>query len=178
MLAFSQAHVGIYMGANFMGVNMQSPDLSSQTQAGYQAGAYFRAGKILYGQAGLEYQHSRVDFTFSDTADAAMTGPVKLNMIKLPLYAGVNLLPMTDRVVNVRVYAGPTLGYIFNVPLNDVDLQLSDFKQVRIDGTVGAGLDILLFSVDVGYNFGVNQLFTDEFDGKTHYAFVNAGLKF
>ena len=80
--------------------------------------------------------------------------------------------------MNVRVYAGPDVSLVLNVPVNELSFTPNDFAKVRIDGTVGAGLDILLFSVDAGYNFGLSNVFSDTYNGKAHYAFVNLGLKF
>lgn len=170
--------VGLYGGANFLKVNMQSPELSSDTKAGYQIGAYFRAGEILYGQVGLEYQRVNTNFTLASLPDLNQTDDVSFKSFNLPAYIGVNLLPLTDNVANVRLYGGPVVSYLFDVPVNDLDFTASDFKTLRLNGGVGAGLDILLLSFDVAYNFGVNELFTDEFDGKTNYASVNVGLHF
>ncbi len=177
--AFSQFHIGAYLGANFTNVNMSSPELNADTRAGYQGGAFFRAGKLLYGQAGAEYQMVKTNFSTFDSSDVlSNSGDVKFHVINIPLYAGINLLPVTDRIVNVRVFAGPHISMILDVPVNELDFTKDDFQTVKVNGAVGAGVDILLFSVDVGYNFGVNNLFTDTYDGKSHYAFVNAGIKF
>ncbi len=78
----------------------------------------------------------------------------------------------------MRVYAGPTIGYVINEPLKDVEISLADLNKLRVDAGLGAGVDILAFSVDVGYNFGLTELFTDTFDGKSNYAFVNVGIAF
>ena len=64
-----------------------------------------------------------------------------------------------------------------NIPIIDLRAP-EDFAKVRIDATVGAGFDLLLFSLDAGYNFGLSNVFSDNYNGKAHYAFVNLGLKF
>ncbi len=174
----ASAQVGIYLGGNFAGVNMKSPELSTKTRSGFQTGFYFRKGDFLYGQAGLEYQMMRVHFHDDEIFDENREDDIKFKQFNLPLYIGLNLVPVVDETVNVRVYAGPTLAYLFDVPVNELEFTPADFAKVRVDGSIGAGVEIFMFTVDVGYNFGVNELFSDEFSGKTHYAFVNAGISF
>jgi len=176
--ATAQSDLGIYLGANFANVNMQSPELSTDTRSGFQGGMYFRAGDFVYGQAGLEYQMMKVHFSDNEAIDGMGQDDVRFQKLDLPLYIGLNLVPVVDNLVNVRVYAGPTFAYIFDVPVNELEFTASDISKVRVDGSIGAGVDILMFSLDVGYDFGVNELFTDEFSGKSHYAFVNAGISF
>lgn len=174
----AQSDAGLYLGANFAGVNMQTPELSTETRTGFQGGVFYRKGDFIYGQAGLEYQLFRVHLLDQSSIDGVREDDINIQKFDLPLYIGLNLLPLTDDLANVRLYAGPTFGYISNVPVNELELTTSDLGKIRIDGSVGAGLDIMLFNLDVGYSFGVNELFTDEFSGRSHYAFVNAGISF
>ena len=53
-----------------------------------------------------------------------------------------------------------------------------DFSRFRVEGALGAGIDVLIFSLDGGYSFGLSNLFNDGLDGKCSYGFVNLGLKF
>ena len=61
---------------------------------------------------------------------------------------------------------------------NEFDFTRDDFSAVKVNGVVGAGVDVLFFSLDAGYSFNTVDLFKNDFDGKAHYAFINAGLKF
>ena len=176
--AFSQIDLGLYAGPNFANVNMKSPELSSDSRTGFQAGTFIRFGKLLYGQVGMEYQMVRTNFSGLDAADVFQSDDVKFNYINVPLYVGFNLIPVVDRLVNVRIYAGPEIACLLDVPLNEFDFTRDDFSVVTVNGMVGAGVDVLFFSLDMGYSFNTADLFKNDFDGKAHYAFVNAGLKF
>lgn len=176
--AFSQSNVGFYGGLNYSNVTMESPTISSESRTGFQLGAYVRSGNILYGQFGLEYVTTQSYFSINDSNDIYNADEVRWHMLNFPIYAGLNLIPVADRLINVRVYAGPDVSLILNVPVNDLSFAPEDFAKVRIDGTVGAGFDLLLFSLDAGYNFGLSNVFSDNYNGKAHYAFVNLGLKF
>ncbi|MEP7128825.1 MAG: outer membrane beta-barrel protein [Chitinophagales bacterium] len=169
--------LGVYIGPNFSNVNITSPQLNADTRSGYQTGIFYRSGKIIYGQAGLQYQLMKSNFQMTDTTPE-VSGDVSFKRIQLPLYGGLNLVPVINGVLNIRAFAGPVLSYDFDIPPNDLSLTVDDFDRFRVDGTVGAGLDVLIFSLDLGYTFGFSNLFTGDFDGKGNYAFVNVGLKF
>lgn len=175
---FAQSDLGIYLGPNFANVNMKSPELSADTRSGFQGGVFFRKGDLVYGQLGLEYQLMKVHFNDAATIDGIGNDDIRFQQFNAPLYIGLNLIPVVDNLVNVRIYAGPTFSYLFDVPVNELEFTVSDFSKVTVDASVGAGLEILMFNLDVGYNFGVSELFQDEFSGRANYAFVNAGISF
>lgn len=178
--AFSQSSghnsLGVYIGPNFSNINIKSPELTSESRSGYQVGLFYRSGKILYGQAGLQYQLMKSNFQMKDSNEAS--GDVTFRRIQLPLYGGFNLVPVINGVFNIRAYAGPVVSYDFDIPENDVSMSPDDFARFRLDGTLGAGLDVLIFSLDAGYTIGLNNLFKDDLEGKGNYVFVNLGLKF
>ncbi|MFI5134642.1 MAG: porin family protein [Chitinophagales bacterium] len=171
--AQSKSTVGFYIGPNFSNVNILSPNLSAVNHSGYQFGGYWRKGGFIYGQAGLEFQQLQTDLQ-TDTS----SGMVDMKRIQLPLYAGLNLFNFAKKVVNVRVFAGPVIGYYYGYNIGNPDFTTSDFNRFTVNGTAGAGLDVLIFSLDAGYNFGLNNLFSGNFDGKADYGFVNFGVRF
>ena len=172
--AQSDHTLGFYAGPDFSNVNIHSPNLSSQNHTGFQLGGYYRAGGFLYGQVGLEYLSLQTGLTIEDSTG----GKVNLKRLQMPLYAGINLLNFSKHVVNVRVYGGPVIRYTMNAPSSNPDFSTTDFSRWGVDGTLGAGIDVLLFSLDAGYSFGLNNLFSQEFDGTANYAFVNVGMRF
>jgi len=165
--------LGLYIGPNFSNVNITSPNLSAENLLGYQLGGYYRKGKVLYGQIGLEYMKMQTNLIGNDTS-----GAVDLNRFQLPLYGGLNLLNPVKKILDLRVYAGPVINFTTSATSLNPDFSLSDFSRFGVNGTVGAGVDVLIFSLDAGYTFALNNLFSQNFNGKADYAFVNLGLKF
>lgn len=181
-ISFSQSNVrnnsiGIYIGPNFSNVNISSPQLNADTRSGYQAGINYRSGKLVYGQFGLQYQLMKCNFQMTDSTPE-VSGDVTFKRIQLPLYGGLNLVPVVGSILNIRAFAGPVLSYDFNIPPNSLSMTPEDFSRFRVEGTFGAGLDVLIFSLDAGYTMGFSNLFAGDFEGKGNYAFVNVGLKF
>ena len=174
---FAQSTMGFYVGPNFSNINIKSPNLSVKNHSGYQFGGFFRKGGFIYGQLGLEYQKIQTNLTTTDSLGQT-SGAVDLNRLQLPIYGGLNLLNFSKKVLNVRAYAGPVITYTMTASSFNPDFSLTDFSRLGVNGTIGAGLDVLIFSLDAGYNFGLNNLFSKSFNGKADYAFVNVGLKF
>ena len=171
--ANAQSSIGFYIGPNFSNVDIESPDLSAMNHSGYQFGGYWRKGGFVYGQAGLEFQHLKTNLQ-TDTA----SGLADLKRINMPLYLGLNLLNFSKKVVDVRAFGGPVIGYRYGYDNSNPDFNSPVFNRFTVNGTVGGGVDVLIFSLEAGYTFALNNLFSDDFDGRADYAFVNVGVRF
>lgn len=165
--------IGFYIGSNFSNFNVTTPDLTAAEKSGYQFGGYYRSGRFLYGQAGLEFQQLKTNLS-TDTS----SGLVNQKRIQMPLYAGVNMLNFTKSVVNVRAFGGPIFTYNYGYQIDNPDFSSGDFSRVQVNGTIGAAVDVLIFSLDAGYNFGFTNMFSGNFDAHGNYAFVNLGVHF
>ncbi len=62
--------------------------------------------------------------------------------------------------------------------LNDLDFSKSDLNNIQVNGCLGAGIDILTFTLDAGYSLGLIDIFNNDLKAKTNYIFVNIGLRF
>lgn len=167
------SNFGFYIGPNSSSFKVSSPELSAARKAGYQFGAYYRKGGFMYWQAGVEFQQLKSDLVTDTTS-----GMVNQKRIQLPLYAGVNILNISKSVVNVRAFGGPVFSYNYNYVIENPDFSEDDFSRVQASGTIGAGIDVLIFSLDAGYNFGFTNMFSADFDAHGNYAFVNVGVRF
>ncbi|MBA3649017.1 MAG: PorT family protein [Chitinophagales bacterium] len=172
-----RSEFGINAGLNFTNVNITTPSLTADSRTGYQAGIFYRSGKFLYGQAGLNYQLLRNYYAQTDTTEGAKDNFSQHNL-QLPLYVGINLAPILRSVINVRAYAGPVFKYTVSVPVNGLQFTLNDLNKFGADVTFGAGLDVLMFSVDAGYSIGLNEVFDKISDAKNNYGFITVGLRF
>ena len=165
--------IGFYIGPNFADIDIQSPELSVENHSGHQVGLFYRQGSFIYGQAGLEYLKLQTNLMTDSAA-----GAVDIKRLQVPLYGGINLLNFSKKLINVRACAGPTVYYTLNAPSVNPEFSTSDFSRLGINGTIGGGVDVLIFSLDAGYTFGLTNLLNDGWEGKGNYAFVNVGLKF
>lgn len=90
----------------------------------------------------------------------------------------MNVLNFTKSVVNVRAFGGPVFTYNYGYQIDNPDFSSGDFSRVQVNGTIGAAVDVLIFSLDAGYNFGFTNMFSGDFDAHGNYAFVNLGIHF
>ena len=173
-----KSNIGFYIGPNYSGFETQMPSLTADKQTGFQVGGYYRGKGFFYGQGGLEYSIMQSEFTYTDSLGSTQTTAVNLRRLQLPLYGGISLLDPIKGAFNIRGYAGPVIRYNASSSGFSDDLNAPEFARFGIDGTIGAGLDILIFSLDAGYTFGLTDLFSNDTGGKGNYTFINVGLKF
>lgn len=88
---------------------------------------------------------------------------ITLSGIEIPLQLGVKLLDL--EVLNLRVFGGPAANFVVNKQIQTNQgssftnpIKESDIKDVQWGLKLGAGLDILMFAVDVKYSMGLNNI--------------------
>ena len=108
------------------------------------------------------------------------SGTIKMTSIDLPLLLGVRVLNL--ELLNVRAMAGPvgsmTVSKKINLADVDLDLKKDDLKNFNWGLQFGAGVDILIFSLDLRYEIGLNDVSKlSGFDFKNNMFTVALGVK-
>lgn len=167
---YSQISFGPKIGLN---VSKLSTDLASDltslkesSKTGFQIGAYLRIGTKYYLQPELLYSVKGGVLEVAGDAVNPLTkkSEYKMGTMDIPVLVGTKLfsLPM----VNVRAFAGPIASFIISkdltggnfVPDKD-DIKL---KNAIWSAAIGAGVDVMMFTFDVRYEFGLNNISDDE----------------
>ena len=107
------------------------------------------------------------------------SGDLRLQDVRIPVVLGLKII--RSRVIALRIFAGGVPAFVTGVSVNDFDITKDDLKSAIWSGRVGAGLDFTLLTFDIGYDFGLSDLFaeTSGDDGvKRNAFFVAAGLRF
>lgn len=178
-LSAQDREAGIYFGPHLTQVKIQDPQFNADSKLGYQVGVFYRKGNLLFLQVGVEYMSSHTGISFLDSTGVFSPDDINFSLLKLPLFVGINLFPITKEILNGRIYAGPSFAYLIESPINELDVSVPELKKIKMDISVGAGIDILLLSIDLSYNFGLTEMFEENiFDTKAHYAALNLGLHF
>ena len=168
-----------------IGVNLSSlttspgSAISSQMKTGYDLGAFLRIGTKCYFQPELLYSTSGVNFS---NVPVGSPSNISLHSINVPLMFGARLINL--KVANVRVLGGPVASFLVNksVDYNGVATATKtvNFKDSKWGLQVGAGVDVLMFSLDVRYNFDFNKQVTqqaNDFDWSKQAVNVSLGWK-
>jgi len=181
--ANAQFNLGIKAGYNS---SLTFENMSSVTNGGYNlnsvqaemwnnfhAGLFARVGfgKVVYFQPELLYSIEKKNYQVSFT-DATNPGGVTLDKfanistVDIPLLVGLKLLDL--KVLNVRAFAGPKLrfnsGSTFsfqNITGGNFDTSkiVPDLKAANLGLEIGAGIDVLMLTLDVRYNL-IGDLYT------------------
>jgi len=91
--------------------------------------------------------------------------------IQIPVSVGYRLIDM--KVVNVRVFGGVAANIATDkkMKINDITepIKDADWSNMVWQYQVGAGVDVLMFALDIKYMGGLNNLYKGDvqFDGKT-----------
>lgn len=112
---------------------------------------------------------------------------INLNTIDVPLLIGYKLFDA--KLVNLRVMAGPVMSFVIkkdpkitsngqNVEVGDDFLIKKNFENQTWAIQAGAGMDVLMFSLDIRYEWGLNDIYKpSQADFKNNIFLVSLGWK-
>lgn len=179
-IAFSQINFGIKAGYNS---SLSFSNISNVTNGTYNlnsvqnemwndfhAGLFARVflGKTVYIEPELLYAIQKKNYQI--TIQDAMSNNVTLDKIAnistvdVPVLLGAKLLDL--KVLNVRAFAGPMLKFNAGSTLDFQNLTggnfntsqlVTDIKAANLGLEIGAGVDVLMFAIDVRYNLIPNM---------------------
>ncbi len=143
-------------------LNSVQNELWNDFHAGLFARIYL--GKTIYLEPELLYniQKKNYNLTFQDVtnnnASVTLNKVANINAVDVPILLGAKLLDL--KILNLRAFAGPDIKFNAGSTLNfqnttgtfDVNKLQSDFKAATVGLQVGAGVDVLMFALDVHYN--------------------------
>lgn len=152
--------------------NYNLTNVKSELNNGFHAGAFGRLfidkfyvePELLYSLQKKEYQ-----FSIKDAAnnDITIDNLVSFSTVDIPLLLGYKVLDVD--VVNVRVFAGPkfrlnagsqvSFENITNNENFDKEELKGDFKNSKVGFELGAGVDILMITLDARFNM-INDIYT------------------
>jgi hypothetical protein len=181
-LTYAQFNFGIKAGYNS---SLSFSNVSSVTNGTYNlnsvqnelwndfhAGLFARVGlgKKLYIQPELLYNIQKKNYNL--TIQDAISGQVTLNKIanintvEVPILVGYKLLDL--KILNLRAFAGPDIKFNAGSSLEfnkitsgnfDTKSLVSDIKAANLGLQIGAGVDVLMFALDVKYTL-IGDMYT------------------
>ena len=147
---------GPKIGVNLDKVTTNVSTVTDKMKTGYDLGVFLRVGGKCYFQPELLYSTSGVNFS---NAPIGSPSKIDLKSINVPLMFGARLLNL--KIVNVRVLGGPIASFLVDkqVDYNGVATATKtvSFKDAKWGAQFGAGVDVLMFTLDVRYNLDFNR---------------------
>jgi len=153
-------------------------NVKSELNNGFHLGAFGRLFfDKVYIQPELLYSMQKKDYEFTiqdaSSQDIDVEKYVTFSTVDIPLLIGYKLLDL--KVANLRVFAGPkfrlnagsqvSFKNLTNSDPIDVEALKGEFKDSQVGLEAGAGVDILIFSLDARMNL-INSLHTASWETK------------
>ncbi len=167
---FSQIpNFGIKAGFNSSKLTSDINEYNEESILGYNAGVFLRLnlGKA-YIQPEAYFTRKGGKLKFNPTIDpgvGTIDNKIKLNTLDIPILLGYKIIDL--KIAKLRINAGPVASFILN---KEVDVKIgegqssseplskNDFKNAIWGIQAGAGIDISQFTIDVRYEWGINDI--------------------
>ncbi len=102
-------------------------------------------------------EKKKYEISYEDISNPDINNFINIKTIDVPLLFGLKLLDL--KIANLRVFAGPKLRFNAGSKLStsDLDAFISDVKKANLGFEMGAGVDVLMFALDLRYNLISNM---------------------
>jgi len=170
--------IGPKAGASFSKFTTDENQITEEMKSTFHFGAFARFGKKVYFQPELLLMSRNGILKHDDFPGSTTT--LKVKSIDLPLLLGVKVLDL--KLLNVRAMAGPVASMVINKTITTENwenaIQKDDIRNALWGLQFGAGVDLLVFTVDLRYELGLNNISElENFDLKNNMFTVSLGWK-
>lgn len=173
--------IGPKVGASFSKFTTDVDVLETEMKNTIHFGAFARIGKKVYFQPELLVNTRKGEMRNSNLDLKA--GTVKVGSLDVPLLVGYRLIDA--KVFNIRAMAGPSVNKVINKTIDldegwdeDINLTEDNLRDLNWGFQFGAGVDVLMFAVDLRYEIGLNDFSKlDNFDLKNNTFTLSLGWK-
>jgi hypothetical protein len=177
---YGQFTFGPKVGYNTSKLSTDLDSISESVKHNFQIGAFARFGKKLYIQPEIFYATSGGKLEVEGTT--VRKEDVKFQNLSVPVLVGYKLI--NAKIINLRIMAGPVANFILGTKVEASELvedplQESDFKSASWGMDVGAGVDVFFLTLDIRYEFGLNNIYNGSYDQtmKSNLFIVSLGFK-
>ncbi len=150
---------------------------------GYQFGGAITFGERFFVQPGIEYALLSTKLVNKNTVTGnELTDETTLGVFSIPLKVGYRLIdPEKENIFNIRVYSGFIGHHVAKVnhttKSGAFDINKDDYTNLIMNADFGLGLDIFIFYLDVGYQFGLSPVHSGGDLAKANSFYTNLGLR-
>ncbi|MDA3942131.1 MAG: porin family protein [Bacteroidetes bacterium] len=184
----AQISLGPKIGYTTNKLSTDKSDITTDLKNSFIYGAFLRLGDKFYIQPEINFYTSGGVFkspTFDD--GSPIEDEVELKTLQIPLYFGLTLADL--KLAKIRAQAGPTANIYTDKKINPLKsgtvIKEADINDIQWGFQFGAGVDVLMFTLDVQYYLGLNNVISDievggekvTFDSKSKGFMVTLGWK-
>jgi hypothetical protein len=102
-----------------------------------------------------------------------------INALHIPAFVGYQIIGGDkENIFGLRVFGGPTLSWVTSIKADDTKLNKDDFNSMIWGIDAGAGIDLWILFLDMGYEWGLSEVFKDDPNNAKNNAFwANIGVR-
>jgi len=155
--AQSPVNFGIKAGITSAKLKTDIDDITEEAKTGFEAGLFARVNiKKFYLQPELYYAVKG-----GIIKDGSLEQEIQLNTLDVPILVGYKIIG--KGAFNFRVFAGPVASFIVNKKVDSGSDIIDDIVEKSLADAIwgaqmGAGIDVLIFTLDLRYEIGFNDL--------------------
>lgn len=161
---FGQISLGPKIGFNTSKLTTDASEISSDLKNSFNFGVFLRLGKKIYVQPEVNWlTRGGVFKSPSSSSISPIEQEIDLKTIEIPVLLGWRIINLG--VGNVRIFAGPSASIVTDKTVNTSEgsnltdpIEDSDFEDMIWGFNLGAGADVLMFTLDVRYQMGLNEV--------------------
>jgi hypothetical protein len=172
----------VFGGVNFNNLKVDNDLYETTTGVGWLLGASYKRGKFLYWELGGRYNRAVYDMTnYSNPGDSTSTYFDRIfgvSNVDVPITFGINFLSVVSRIVGLRIYVSAVPAFVLGVSDNDLNITKDRLNTFIFSAQGGVGVDVTFIFLEVGVNYGFNDLFKDYNPSHPVQGFVNLGFRF
>jgi hypothetical protein len=163
-MMFAQFHIGPQIGYTSSKLTTNWEDSKSSFQSNFLFGAFARFGEKIYVQPEVNWLTQKgvweEDVAGSDPSEIE----INYKTIQIPVSIGWRIIDL--KLANIRVFGGASASIVTNKDLKFKNLadpiKEADLSDLIWQYQVGAGVDVLMFALDIKYMGGLNDMFKND----------------
>lgn len=168
------------IGMNLTSFSDDSEQYGMNGRVGWQFGGTVAFGSEYYLESGIIWMRNNWEVT-RDVSTDNLSFDNDISCIRVPIFAGWNIVGAADDDRNFHIFGGPAVSWVYAVDSEDATrsgISTDSFNDKIWGLNIGAGLTFNKIFVDVGYEWGLSEIYKNEpQDVKSRALWVNAGLR-
>lgn len=167
----AQFHFGPQIGYTASKLTTSTSDITSSVKNNFLFGAFVRIGEKFYVQPEVNWLTQGGIWEYGEVNVENEKLEMTYKTIQIPVSVGWRIIDL--KLVNIRLFGGASANIATNkeMKINDITepLEDADWNDLVWQYQVGAGVDVLMFALDVKYIGGINDWNKNDFviDGNT-----------
>ncbi len=170
----AQIHFGPQIGYTASKLTTNTSEITSDFKSNFLFGAFVRIGEKFYVQPEINWlTQGGIWETSAGVGPDQIKNKLEMTYktIQIPVSVGWRIIDL--KLANIRIFGGAAANIATNKKMKidgiDQPLEDADWNDLLWQYQLGAGVDVLMFALDVKYMGGINDINKNDFqwDGKT-----------